>query len=279
MIPKIIHYIWLGNSELPELSRHCIKSWKKYCPDYKIIKWDETNSDISKYLFAKEAYKEKKWSFVSDVLRLETVYKYGGVYMDTDVELIKPIDSLLSNSAFISFESEKFVNSGNILAAEKNNKAVKAMLEKYENHSFYNADGSLNTSPSPEYNTNALLSFGLKQNNTYQQLETITVYPTEYFCPKSLNTGIINITNKTYGIHHFDGAWLTEDSRNLNELKQKIHRLFGNGKIAKFAIFFSKVFIIRTKSIKRRIKKDGMKVLLNNYFIKLHLARKKRKNK
>lgn len=273
MIPKIIHYCWFGTGSLSTIAEKCINSWKKNCPDYEIVKWDELNSNFSCNDYAKAAYKENKWSFVSDYIRLKVIYENGGIYMDTDVELLKTLDSFLENKAFISFESETQVNSGNIIACEKGNETIKKMLDEYNSISFYNNDGSFNTTPSPFYNTKALLNMGLIQNNTLQHLENITIYPTEYFCPKNLTTGELCLTQNSHAIHHFDGSWLSEDSKNLNYIKQNVYKTIGKNKLADFICFIANKTIVRAASIKRRIINKGFKTVFIQYFKKYILKK------
>lgn len=221
MIPKRIHYCWFGGNPLPELAKKCIDSWKKFLPDYEIVEWNENNFDISFCKYAREAYESKKWSFVSDYARLKIIYENGGIYLDTDVEVVKNMDVLLNQKALIGFENEKSVNSGNIIASEKGNSVIKEMLDVYESLSFKNEDGSLNLTACPVYNTEILINRGLVQNNTLQFLNDVTVYPTEYFCAKNYDTGILTVTDNTYSIHHFDGSWISKNLLNyMNKRKQ-----------------------------------------------------------
>lgn len=157
VIPKIIHYCWFGNNEKPDIIKKCIDSWKKYCPDYKIIEWNENNFDISAYDFTKEAYQQKKYAFVSDLARLLIVYENGGIYLDTDVELLAPIDALCNNSAFFVFESERRIASGLGFGAYKNAKSIKAMIDSYNGKHFF-IDGKMDTTPCPKINTKALIT-------------------------------------------------------------------------------------------------------------------------
>lgn len=209
MIPKIIHYCWFGNNPLPETALKCIESWKKNCPDYEIKQWNESNFDFSGSKYLEDAFKEKKWGFVSDVARCKIIYENGGIYLDTDVEVVKNLDSLLREPAVIGFESSELVNTGNILAAEKSNVAIKLLLDYYNNISLYNEDGSINNIACPVYNTAALKAIGLKQDGSFQQLQNITVFPKEYFCPKDFYSGDLDLTENTFSIHHMDGSWLS----------------------------------------------------------------------
>lgn len=222
MIPKVIHYCWFGKNELPEDAKRCIASWKKFCPDYEIIEWNETNYDVRKNKYMSDAYDEKKWAFVSDYARIDIIYNYGGIYLDTDVELLRPLDELLKDKMFCGWESrdpildekkityENSVNLGLGFGAEKNNIALKDILDLYEKLNFINEDGSLNLMACPHYQTEILKQYGLDDTKrTYQKLkDEIIVYPESYFSPKSMTTGEITLTDETYSIHHFSGTWI-----------------------------------------------------------------------
>lgn len=223
MIPKIIHYCWFGGNPIPEKDKRCIESWKKLCPDYVIIRWDESNYDITKIQFIKEAYQAKKWGFVSDYARLDIVYEYGGIYFDTDVELLKNLDNLLTNKAFMGFEAGKLVSPGLCMAAEKHHYALKELMDIYKELSFFNHDGSYNMIPIPNINTDYLLKHGLIQNDQKQLVADITIYPTEYFCPKDFFSGKLNVTDQTYSIHWFNASWHSPRQKFL----LKIGRIIG----------------------------------------------------
>lgn len=235
MIPKIIHYCWFGGNPLPPSALKCIESWKKYCPDYKIIEWNESNYDVNKNRYMSDAYKEKKWAFVSDYARLDVIYQYGGVYFDTDVELIKPIDYLLKNKLFCGWEErdqnyrlkypnfENSVNFGLGYGAEKGNIILRDILDLYDHLSFYNTDGSLNLVACPHYQTEILNKYGLDDSRrTLQRLKFATVYPEDFFSPKSITTGKINLTKNTVSIHHFSMSWISPNEKRLQELEWKL---------------------------------------------------------
>ena len=152
MLPKKIHYCWFGGNELPDLAIKCIESWKQYCPDYEIIEWNETNFDLECCDFVKEAYKAKKWAFVSDYARLKVVYDNGGIYLDTDVELVKPLDILLQEKCYFGEETTGYVNTGLGFGAEKHNPTIDLLLKEYCNKHFTNDDGSYNMDPCPIIN-------------------------------------------------------------------------------------------------------------------------------
>ena len=213
MIPKVIHYCWFGRGELPDLAKKCIESWKKYCPDYEIKEWNEDNFDLDKYPYVREAYDKRKFAFVTDVVRLYALYHEGGIYMDTDVEVLKPLDRFLSHHAFSGFEDEQFVPTG-IMASEKGGKWAKDNLDYYNGKHFLKEDGSVDLTTNVVTITNYMLPLGLKQDNTYQDFPgLITFYPKDYFCPKSYKDGQIYLTDNTYTIHHFAGSWITKSDR------------------------------------------------------------------
>jgi mannosyltransferase OCH1-like enzyme len=221
MIPKIIHYCWFGNNPLPPIAIKCIDSWKKYCEGFDIKEWNGNNFDVEFNKYSKEAAEQNKWAFVSDVARLSIVCDHGGIYLDVDVELIKPIDHFLIDSMFIGFEKPDLINTGQGFGAQKHFYLVKKMLDAYNDVSFINFDGTLNTAPCPVYNTKAIEQEGFAINNTKQFMNGITIYPMEYFCPKDWKTGNINITNNTYAIHHFVASWWSEEERKQFEFYKK----------------------------------------------------------
>ena len=227
MIPKTIHYCWFGRNPKPELAEKCIRSWKKYCPDYEIIEWNEDNFDISAApLYVRQAYDAKKWGFVPDYIRLWLVYNYGGIYLDTDVEIIRPLDDLLELQAFAGFEDGKHVAFGLGFGAEKGNRILKLLMDSYDTLDFYNADGSLNLIPSPQLNTKVLIEAGLQCNNTMQNLEGMTIFPMEYFCPLEFDIGKLNKTKNTYTIHWFAASWWSEQQRKEHKVMQRKTRFF-----------------------------------------------------
>ena len=230
MIDKVIHYCWFGGSPIPEDLQRCIDSWKKFCPDYKIVRWDESNYDVHKNQYMSDAYKEKKWSFVSDYARLDVIYQYGGIYLDTDVELVKSLDDFLKYDMFCGFEGrddlmdkygityEESVNFGLGYGAIKRHPILESMLDYYEELSFYNEDGTLNFLACPAYQTEVLRQYGLTPNREFQQIQGCTVFPAEVFSPKSYLTGKIVQTPNTVSIHHFKVSWTSEaDQKALKE--------------------------------------------------------------
>lgn len=221
-IPKVIHYCWFGKGELPNLAKKCIESWKEYCPEYEIIQWDESNFDINSNRYVKEAYEAKKYAFVSDYVRLYVLYNYGGIYMDTDVEVLKPLDYFLDNKAFSGFETKETLTTS-IIGSIRKNEFFKLLLSYYDDKRFIADNGKYDMTTNVEIITKYCLKYGLKTNNEIQSINGFVLYPIEYFSPKDYNTGKIKLTKNTYTIHHFSASWINKSDK----FKQKIIRIIG----------------------------------------------------
>lgn len=209
MIPKIIHYCWFGGKPKPKLALHCIESWKKYCPDYEYKEWNESNFDLDLFPYAREAYDAKKYAFVTDLVRLYALYHEGGIYMDTDVELLHTLDPYLHHHAFSGFETEVQVPTG-IMASEKGGKWAKENLDYYIGKSFLLPDGTPDTTTNVQIITSIMIKHGLRLDNSYQDIEDyFTMYPSDYFCPKHPGTHILTLTANSVCIHHFNMSWQT----------------------------------------------------------------------
>ena len=222
MIPKVIHYCWFGRGDKPKSVKKCIASWKKYCPDYEIIEWNEDNFDVNMSVYAKYCYDNKMYAFLSDYVRLWVIYNNGGIYMDTDVEVIKPLDELINNDAYYGFESNDYINTGVGFGAKKNHESVKYMMEEYD----LNSERLVGC---PKLNTQALLKMGLKLNGSKQTLKHNTaVYPINTFNPYDDITGVLNKTNDTYSIHWYSKSWMSKSSIIRSVLTKPFHRIFGN---------------------------------------------------
>lgn len=218
MIPKIIHYCWFGHGEMPSLAKKCIDSWRTIMPDYIIKEWNEDNFDLDLYPYAREAYNHKKYAFVADVVRLYALYHEGGIYMDTDVEVLKPLDSFLHHTAFSGFESQINITTG-LMACEKGSKWAKDNLDYYINRHFEKTDGKLDLTTNVKTIMNYMLPLGLKQNNTYQEFpDLITYYPKDFFSPKSQDDGKIYLTDNTVTIHHYAQSWESRTHRILRTI-------------------------------------------------------------
>mgnify|MGYP000034678456 CR=1 FL=1 len=242
VIPKKIHYCWFGGNPLPENAKKYIATWKKYCPDYEIIEWNEKNFDVNQNKYCKEAYEAKKWAFVSDYARFWILYKYGGIYFDTDVEVIKSLDDIIQNGPFMGCEQDGNNKNGATAIAVAPGLGLgvnpglglyKEILDLYDTLHFKNGDGSLNKKTVVHYTTEILIRHGLQNINTIQKCADIYIYPKEYFSPKDPDTGKIKITENTYTIHHFDGSWLSKWGRCKKYIKIIIQYICGE-KIAKF---------------------------------------------
>ena len=237
MIPKIIHFCWFGGKPYPKIVDKCIKSWKKQCPDYKIIRWDETNYEVRSVPYTTEAYERKKWAFVSDYARLDVVYRYGGIYLDTDVELIRPLDDLLDGACFLASDGGG-INTGLGFGAEKGNEAMCGMLREYECASFVKADGSLDLTPSTFYNTKPFSACGFDGKVLgIQYINGVRIYPPEFFSPKDIATYALHITENTHGIHWESRLWETGVTRAKASLRLKIG-INNTRMIRKAAAFF-----------------------------------------
>lgn len=212
MIPKIIHYCWFGNHEKPESVKKYISTWQKFCPDYRIIEWNEGNFDIKQNTYCYEAYSAKKWAFVTDYVRLKVLYDYGGIYMDTDVEVIKSLDDLLDYNAVSGYEVNNFIPTGTMAACKKN-RWIRFLLQAYDELSFIKSDGSFDLTPNTVLITRLTKDhycLDLNGNKTIFD-DNIVLLPYDYLCAKSYETGEITKTDNTYTIHHFSGSWLPDE--------------------------------------------------------------------
>ncbi len=244
-IPKKIHYCWFGRNPLPESAQKCIASWRKYLPDYEIIEWNEDNFDVNSIPYTAQAYAAKKYAFVSDYARFKILYEYGGVYFDTDVEVIMPMNDIIDNGAFMGRELTA-QNGGSVapglgLAVCAKHPIYRELLNKYSNIQFTNADGSLNFKTIVEYTTELLSKKGLRTIDTIQTIDGITIYPKEYFNPLDDNTGILKITSNTHSIHWYSKTWLSVPTWRI-KLSRQTHRIFGVDTIHTIHKFVNKLF-------------------------------------
>ena len=218
LIPKKIHYCWFSRNQMPDYLLRCIDSWYKFCPDYEIIRWDENNYDVEKNLYTKQAYEAKKWGFVPDIARLDILYEHGGIYLDTDVQLIKSLDELLYQPAFAGVEKWGNINMGGCSGAVPHHSIIKKMLDYRIHDLFVLPDGSFNQTTCGYYETNPLMDMGMKPNNTMQQIEDMTIYSSDFFHPYDYMSGETWISENTFSIHHFNGGWL--DTKSIEERKK-----------------------------------------------------------
>ena len=232
MIPKKIHYCWFGRNPKPKLAEKCIASWKKYCPEYEIIEWNEDNFEVKKYPYAQYCLDKQKYAFLSDFARLIIIRDYGGLYFDTDVELIKRPDELLKNEAFFGFENDEHVASGLGFGAEKEHIVIQKMVDEYKGLETEN--GSFELKGCPILNTAALVKLGLKQNGSEQVIEGAHIFPMDFFNPYDDPTGRLNITDNTYSIHWYAKSWMSKRKIIRSKLTRPLHRLLGVNFFRKF---------------------------------------------
>ncbi len=219
-IPKKIHYCWFGKKQIPNQFLKYMESWKKFCPDYEIVRWDESNYDYDKINYTKQAYKEGKWAFVSDYVRLDVVHTYGGIYLDVDVEIMRNLDNLLANQMFCGFEKGNCINTGLGFGAIKGFEPLKSMREMYNTIDFINSDGSLNLTACTKYQTDFLIAKGLKRDGKQQLLEGITIYPRTVLAPFDF-CGVSNqFSNMTFTVHHYAATWF-ETNKGKKSLLQR----------------------------------------------------------
>jgi len=210
-IPKVIHYTWFSGEPIPDNLLACMDSWKRFCPDYEIVEWNSGNYDLTVNPYVREAVENKRWGFAGDYVRLDAIYRYGGIYLDLDVELIKNIDELLYNSAYCGYETYRNINLGSGFGAIKGHPLIKTLRDAYNDLHFINEDGTMNLTPSPVHQSGVLDEHGLRCNGEFQIIQDMAIYPVEYFAPKSLFSGRALTSPNTYSIHHFAGSWLTEE--------------------------------------------------------------------
>lgn len=226
MIPKKIHYCWFGGKELPELAKKCIASWQKYCPDYEIIRWDESNFDLECNDYIRYCYANKKWAFLSDLVRLMVVYDQGGIYFDTDVELLRSPGELRTCDAFYGFENQTIVNTGQGFGAVAGHPTVKAMIDEYLSLQP-DEQGDFLLQACPALNTAALVPFGLEKNGLLQEIAGAKILPVEWMNPYEDATGRLNKTKNTLSVHWYSKSWLSSGQRLRSKITKPFHRLFG----------------------------------------------------
>lgn len=254
MIPKIIHYCWFGGNPLPELAMKCIASWKRFFPDYEIKEWNESNFDFQSCEYAREAYEEKKWAFVSDYARFWILYYYGGIYFDTDVEVIKDMNDIIKKGAFMGCESIGTVAPGLGLGVNPGLGLYKEILEMYEEIHFRYENGRINNNTVVDYTTKILKVHGLVNSNEIQEIAGVSVYPPEYFCPMSFHTGEIKVTANTRTIHHYTASWKSKEQFEIENITRKITERFGS----KIGSKIAKIIVLPFR-LKAKIKQVGLK--------------------
>lgn len=226
MIPKKIHYCWFGRGKKPKLVEKCIKSWKKYCPDYEIIEWNEDNFDINSNIYVKEAYRSKKFAFVTDYVRLYAMYTQGGIYMDTDVEVVNNLDKYLMHRGFSGFESDKDIPTG-IMGGEKGFAIFKELLKYYDNRHFIDDFGKIDITTNVVIITKILKEKGFVPNGKFQVVDGFALYPRDVFCPLDDATGVLHTSKDTATIHWFNKSWVDSKYRFRSKITRIFHRIFG----------------------------------------------------
>lgn len=233
MIPKKIHFCWFGGKELPSSVKKCIKSWKKYCPDFEIIRWDESNFDINCCDFVKEAYQSKSWAFVSDYARLKIIYEQGGIYLDTDVELLRGLDELTNHITFFATQQDGgYIATGLGFGSVSGADILKKMLEVYHRVSF--SSDNKDSLACPILNTKILQENGFQFSNEIINLEeSIVIYPPKFFDPIAPGNSKNLLCNETYSIHHYSASW--KGSKAI--FKRNVIRLIGQDRVNRLKEF------------------------------------------
>lgn len=215
-IPKIIHYCWFGLNPIPELEQKCIDSWSKFFPDYEIKFWNENNFDVNKVPFVRQAYENKKFAFVSDYVRMYALYEFGGIYFDTDLEIIKNIDYMLVDEAFLGFENRTMIAAGAIGAVPKHQLFGK-MLDYYNNNSFQDENGNIDTTTIVKLLSNFLNEMGFEQDNREQLIDGVHIYERDIFYPKKHKNNVFDVTERSVSIHYGSASWLTAREKRRGE--------------------------------------------------------------
>ena len=240
MIPKVIHYCWFGQGSKPKLAMKCIASWRKFLPDYEIKEWNEDNYDVRKIPFIAEAYDARKYAFVSDYVRVKVLYNMGGIYLDTDVEVYKPLDEFLEEESFWGFEEKSYIATSTI-GARPGNKLIKQFLDFYEGKSYTEMSKSLETSTNVQIVTKIFKEIGFKMNGEKQTIDNIgTIYPQEYFSPYDYINYYDKKTDNTYTMHHFYKSWLSPKDKIKSNIKKKLANIIGGKNIAKIRCIVQK---------------------------------------
>lgn len=227
MIPKIIHYCWLSGDPVPQNLQDYMATWKAKLPDYEFILWDRNRFDLHSSEWVRQAFEARKYAFAADYIRLYAVYHYGGIYMDMDIEVVKPFDELLDSPYFFGYEKEDGIEAG-IFGAEKHHPLLKQCLDYYHNRNFIDAQGRMSITPLPEIMYSLLSADHRFQKRTTLKLaddpQTVYLFPNDYFTAKSYTTGKVTRTRNTYTVHHFAGSWVSKSSK----LKKNIYQFIRN---------------------------------------------------
>ena len=234
MIPKVIHYCWFGGRPIPRRLQKCIDSWKRWMPDARVVRWDESNYDVNSVPYVAAAYQAKKWAFVADYARLDIIFREGGIYLDTDVELLKPLDPLLHDKAFCARENREQVNSGLGIAAEAGDEVIRKLRDAYLSCSFPSA-------PCTVLQTELLQCMGMVASDEIQCIDGLTIYPQEYFNSKD-DFGISHPTSKTFAVHHAEASWMPLRWRFMKFARRVCERLMAKRILAKLVLLKRRIF-------------------------------------
>lgn len=226
-IPKIIHYCWFGRGEKSELINKCIESWKKLAPDFQIIEWNEDNFDVNMFKYTKQAYDVKKYAFVSDVVRFYVLNDMGGIYLDTDVELLKPLDDLLENEIFMAYSRDGQISTGLIAGSEKNQDILKCILRYYNEHNFLLKNGNPNTTTVCTIVSDIFKKKGYTLDGKMKKYGEITLYSDEYFDPFDYENNKMYLTEKAYAVHYYAGTWKSPKDKVICKIGRIIKKATG----------------------------------------------------
>lgn len=242
-IPHIIHYIWFGGGQKTELIERCIQSWREKLPGWEIKEWNENNFDIESCTYMKQAYEKKKYAFASDYARFAILYEYGGVYLDTDVELLKSFpEEMLEDSGFAGVESNLKINSGLVFACEPRNELVKKILEFYQGEQFVLEDGTQNTVTVVDHVTKIFEENGFVIDGKEQLIKGVRIYPCEYFCAYDFVTREFSITDNTICIHHYAATWASPKDKIMRKIKDRIKKVVGTKRYKRLIYIKRKLF-------------------------------------
>lgn len=248
MIPRTIHYCWFGGNPLPKSAVKCIDSWKRFFPDYEIKEWNESNFDVNAIDYTRQAYERKKYAFVSDYARFWLLYNYGGLYFDTDVEVIRPMDDIIEKGPFMGIEVPAneadgilpMVAPGLGLGAEPKMGFYQEVLDYYENLAFVDDNGIIIPGTVVSHNTSVLKNNGLQPTNIVQKVAGITIYPQDYFNPLDDATGRLRKTENTRTIHWYAKTWVDNYGPIRTKATRLFHRIFGTGISSRIKLLFAK---------------------------------------
>lgn len=260
---KIIHYCWFGGNPLSELTKKCIETWKKYLPDFEIKEWNENNFDVNQCEFVKQAYEQKKWAFVSDYARFKALEEYGGLYLDTDMEITADISKYLENELFLGQEDSKLINAAVVWSKEKNNTHIKNIVKSYEEKEEFNATGDLYKESVPQVLSSYFKDFGFdKEKEEIQVIDEnkVYIYPMEYFYPLSYDHQHNKFTENSCMIHHFDATWISPMEKFKTDMKRKN---------MKWVVYIIDFFIAIKRKIAFFINFEDVSIFLSLFFMLL----------